>query len=315
MFVRRRELRNAGLLGINRRNAEYTLRCNARRLYPLVDDKLITKRLAQQAGIAVPELYGVVEIARQIRDLDALIGNRPEFVIKPSRGSGGVGILVISGRTKQMFRRTDGTLVFREELEHHLLNVLSGLYSLAGQPDKVMIEYRVRFDPVFESISYLGVPDIRIIVFQGVPVMSMVRLPTRMSGGRANLHQGAIGAGIDLATGTTLQAVWRNEVVTEHPDTGNGVTGVRIPRWEDLLRIAAQCHELTGLGYLGVDIVLDRTLGPLILELNARPGLSIQIANRAGLLHRLRQVDAERTSLNSLEERVGFARSRFAVGG
>jgi len=312
MYRSYKDLRRAGLLGINRRNAGYTLKYNARRLYPRVDDKLITKRLAQEEGIAVPDLYGTVEIAHQIRDLEGLIGQRTDFVVKPSRGSGGVGILVITGRTKKLFRRSDDVLITGEEVGHHVLSILSGLYSLAGQPDKAMIEYRVLFDPVFEAISYRGVPDIRIIVFQGVPVMSMVRLPTRMSQGRANLHQGAVGAGIDMRTGTTISAVWRNEIVTEHPDTGIDVTGVSIPNWVDLLRIAARCHELAGLGYLGVDLVLDRDRGPLLLELNARPGLSIQIASRCGLLPRLRLIEQNQGALGTVEDRVAFARSRFA---
>jgi len=157
------------------------------------------------------------------------------------------------------------------------------------------------------------VPDIRIIVFLGVPVMAMVRLPTRQSDGKANLHQGAIGAGIDIATGRTLSAVWLNQIVEEHPDTGNPVTGVYIPGWERLLSLAAGCYEMTGLGYIGVDLVLDADLGPLMLELNARPGLDIQIANRAGLLHRLQQVEQRQPGGLSVEQRIVFAREHFAV--
>jgi alpha-L-glutamate ligase-like protein len=313
MFFSTQWLRTAGVVGLNRRNAEYTLRYNARSLYPLVDDKLQTKKLAQEAGIAVPELYGAIEVPYQVRLLDSLVNSRDDFVVKPSGGSGGVGILVISGRTKHLFRRADGTLVSEEEVKHHVLNILSGMYSLAGQPDKALIEYRVRFDPVFEAISYLGVPDVRIIVFLGVPVMAMVRLPTRLSGGRANLHQGAIGAGIALATGTTLTAVWRNEIVEEHPDTGNRVSDVSIPKWRELLGLAARCYELTGLGYQGVDIVLDREKGPMILELNARPGLAIQIANRSGLLPRLRLVERYQDDLKNIEERVDFSQKYFAT--
>ena len=308
--MRATRLRELGVLGINRRNGDFTWLYNPRRLYPLVDDKLITKKLAQKAGMAVPELYGCVEFNHQARSLEALLKPHEDFVIKPSRGSGGMGILVVSGRTKKLYRATDGELLEPDELKHHVLNILGGMYSLAGQPDKALIEYRVVFDPVFESVNYLGVPDIRIIVFKGVPVMSMVRLPTRLSGGRANLHQGALGAGIDLATGETLAAVWRDRIVSEHPDTGNRVTGIRIPNWPSLLELASRCHELTGLGYLGADIVLDRVKGPLLLELNARPGLSIQIANQAGLLPRLRQVEEQQESLKDLEQRLAFA-SRF----
>ncbi|KPK40295.1 MAG: alpha-L-glutamate ligase, partial [Gammaproteobacteria bacterium SG8_47] len=271
-----RRLHAAGVLGINRRNADYMLVYNERRRYPLVDDKVQTKRLAQSAGIAVPELYGVIEIERQVRDFSTLIGDRSDFVIKPARGSGGNGVLIVSGRHDGEFARINGQSLSVAQLEHHLFNTLSGLYSLGGNPDVAMVEYRVDPDPVFAAISYLGVPDVRIVVFLGVPVMAMVRLPTRASGGKANLHQGAIGAGIDLASGKTLTAVWRNDIIAQHPDTGGPAGGVQVPRWDELLLLAARCTDLTGLGYIGVDVVLDRERGPLMLEINARPRLNVQ---------------------------------------
>jgi len=306
-----RELKKKGILTINKRNADYTLKYNPRRLYPLVDDKLLTKQLALENGIGVPPLYGVVEVEGQVRRVPDMVRDKQDFVIKPAHGSGGEGILVVTGRVNDKFRKASGRIISKEELDHHIFNTLSGLYSLGGQPDKAIIEYRVQFDSTFEHISYLGVPDIRVIVFLGVPVMSMVRLPTRNSDGKANLHQGAVGAGIDITTGKTVSAVWENEVVTEHPDTGYPVTGVSIPGWEDLLKLAARCHDMTGLGYQGVDIVLDRDKGPLILELNARPGLNIQIANKAGLLNRLDAVERHRDTLTSLSDRISFALENF----
>lgn len=312
MPARPKELKAAGVLGINRRNAHYTLWYNRRRFYPLVDDKLQTKELAIRAGINVPELYAVVEYEAQVRRLPEVLASRGDFVIKPAHGSGGEGIMVIAGTSKGRFRTVSGALLSQADLDHHIYNVLSGLYSLGGQRDKVIIEYRVEIDPIFESISHQGVPDIRVIVFLGVPVMSMVRLPTRQSSGKANLHQGAIGAGVDLASGRTLGAVWKSQVVWEHPDTGNPVSGVQIPGWDFLIRLAAGCCDLTGLNYIGVDLVLDRTKGPMILELNARPGLAIQIANQTGLLGRLRQVEENRGDLTTLDQRVQFAKTRFA---
>jgi len=309
MFGTTRRLRELGVVGLNRRNCRYIAEHNPRSLYPLVDDKVQTKLLAQQAGIAVPELYGVVQIQHEIVGLADLLSPHEDFVIKPAHGSGGNGILVIAGRHGDRFRTAGGDLLELSELQHYVSNILSGAYSLGGQTDVAMIEYRVQFDPVFEAVSYQGVPDVRIIVFRGAPVMAMVRLPTRVSGGKANLHQGAIGAGIDLATGRTLRAVWHDNIIDDHPDTGQSIVGLEIPHWPELLALAARCHGLTGLGYLGVDLVLDRELGPLILELNARPGLAVQIANQAGLRHRLEAVDRAETS--SLEERVAWARRTF----
>jgi alpha-L-glutamate ligase-like protein len=304
-------LKSNGVMGINLRNAEYTLPHNPRKCYPLVDDKILTKQLAAKAGVAVPELYGVIEIHQQVRGLPVLLGKYGDFVVKPARGSQGDGIIVVVGRAHTLYRSADGTLLDDQEMCFHVSNILSGVYSLGGQTDKALIEYRVNFDPVFERITYRGVPDVRIIVFLGVPVMAMVRLPTRLSGGKANLHQGAIGAGIDMATGKTLTAVWRNEIVAEHPDTGNPVSDVQIPHWDALVELAARSYELTGLGYQGIDIVLDRDKGPLILELNARPGLAIQIANRTGLRTRLEIAERALPGLKTVADRVSFAREHF----
>ena len=97
MFSLARRLRDNGVLGINRRNADYILIHNRRRLYPLVDDKVLTKDLARKAGVQVPEMYGLVEIQRQVRDLPAMLSGRQDFVIKPAGGSQGHGIVVIVG--------------------------------------------------------------------------------------------------------------------------------------------------------------------------------------------------------------------------
>ncbi|MCB0358574.1 MAG: alpha-L-glutamate ligase-like protein [Bdellovibrionales bacterium] len=283
-------LARKGILSMNRRNLTYIQRFNSRENYPKADDKLLTKQLATAAGIAVPSLYRVVETVGELKALDTYLRDLDDFVIKPAHGSGGDGVVVVLERRDGAFHRANGQTVSIRELKHHTANILHGLFSLGGQPDRALIEYRVQFDPLFEKITYRGVPDVRIIVFLGVPVMAMLRLPTKASNGRANLHQGAVGVGIDIATGVTRFGVCRDQPVDVHPDTGSPIAGVQVPQWDRLLEIAASCYELSGLGYLGADIVFDSTLGPLMLELNARPGLAIQIANRLGLDQRLGQV-------------------------
>ncbi|KAB7622806.1 alpha-L-glutamate ligase-like protein [Alkalilimnicola sp. S0819] len=314
MLISPRKLRELGIVGMNQRNGEYIMPCNPRRLFPLVDDKLATKRLAEAAGIAVPQLYGVIRTERQVRELGAMLKGREDFVIKPAHGSGGAGIVVVTDRRPGGFRRSNGRIVTREALEHHVSNILSGMHSLGGAPDQALIEQRVRFAPVFEKLTYGGVPDIRSIVFRGVPVMAMVRLPTQQSDGKANLHQGAVGAGIALASGRTLSGVWRERLVHHHPDTGMEIAGLAIPGWDRLMVLAARCQELVGLDYLGVDVVLDAERGPLVLELNARPGLSIQLANRKGLAHRLDRIKALAAIPDQAEERAALAMRLFADG-
>jgi alpha-L-glutamate ligase-like protein len=254
-------------------------------------------------------LYAVIEIEHQIDWLPELLAPYEEFVVKPAHGSGGEGILVVVGKVNGRYRKANGTLAGEGELGHHISNILSGMYSLGGLPDCALIEYRVDFDPVFDGVSYQGVPDIRTVVFRGVPVQAMIRLPTRMSDGRANLHQGAVGAGIGLASGVTCCGVWHENRVSHHPDTGGAIAGLAIPHWDQILALTARCYDLAGLGYIGVDIVLDRTLGPLMLEINARPGLSIQLANEQGLLPRLRSLQAMAAIPSSIDGRIALAKS------
>lgn len=317
LWKRWKALEARGIMGINRRNADYVLKYNKRSLYPIVDDKIITKHRAIEAGIHVPELYGVIETEKEIEKLDQIIGEHSDFVIKPAQGAGGDGIMVIADRFEGRYKTVSGKIVTHDELEHHISSILTGLYSLGGHRDRALIEYRVKPDPIFKSISYEGVPDIRIIVLMGYPVMAMLRLPTRQSSGKANLHQGAIGVGVDLATGITLRGTWLNNKIAKHPDTTNPVDGVQLPDWDGFMKLAAGCHELCGLGYIGVDMVLDETKGPLILELNARPGLNIQIANDCGLTLRTHAIEAhlaelkERGIQETPAERVRFSQELF----
>jgi alpha-L-glutamate ligase-like protein len=314
MFDTVRQLHQAGVLGLNERNCEFIMRLNPRRLYPRVDDKVLTKKLALEAGMAVPELYGVISNQGQVRGFADIVAALDSFVVKPAQGSGGNGIIVVTGRSERkrdVFRVASGLLVSLSEIEHHISNIVGGQYSLGGNPDKAIIEYCVRFDPVFDAVSYQGVPDIRVVVYRGYPAMAMVRLPTRASDGKANLHQGAVGAGVDMRRGLTLNGVLNDEVVDEHPDTGALVAGLEIPHWDFILQSAARGYEVTELGYLGVDMVIDRDRGPLILEMNARPGLNIQIANCEGLEGRIRRIEQIYDAVASPEERAAVARHEF----
>lgn len=304
-----RTIREAGVLGINGRNAAFISRHNPRRLFPLVDDKIRSKALCQKNDIPTPELYGVVEAHGDLRQLSDKIAPFQDFVIKPARGAMGNGVLVVTGREGDRYRRPSGALIDERSMRHYVSGILSGLYSLSGTVDRAMVEQRVRLHPVFQEISHGGVPDIRVIVFKGIPALAMLRLPTRRSDGRANLHQGAIAAGIDIVTGSTTSAVQKNRLIEVHPDTGTPVMGVAIPHWEDILRIAAKTYDMTGLGYLGVDVVIDAISGPLLLELNARPGLAIQIANFQGLLRPLRRIERIDTTRLDVERRIELARS------
>lgn len=306
-----RRLKRLGVLGINQRNADFILPKNPRHFFPMVDNKRITKNLALEQNIQTPPLYGVIEILHDLKYFDEIIHSNAAFVLKPAQGSGGNGIVVVKERVKNKFRKSSGALIERGHLEHHIANILSGMFSLGGVSDACMVEYCVEAESTVADLSYQGVADIRTIVYKGIPVMAMMRLPTQESDGKANLHQGAAGVGIDLASGVTTFAILKNKPVLEHPDLGVPMAGFTIPRWHEILEISARCYEITGLGYLGVDVVIDQQLGPLLLELNARPGLSIQLANDQGMMPRLKKIDSLKEIPEDYRQRVELSKTLF----
>ena len=310
-----RRLQDLGICGVNRRSAEIIFPLNPRKFYPRVDDKRITKEIALRFGVPVPELYGVIRYHHELKGLDETLSPYERFVIKPAHGAQGKGILLVSGREGGSYRRTDGRLMTGREVGYYVSGILSGLHSLGGQVDAALIEAMIEADPLLAGLGNGGVPDIRVIVYRGVPLMSMARLPTRLSHGKANLHQGAVGLGVSIATGVTTYAIQKNRFVERHPDTGRSLSGIQVPHWEQILVTAAQAFEMTGLGYVGVDLAIDKERGPLVLELNARPGLSVQIANRAGILPRTRAVDDSGAGADGMDpaERAAWARKALAA--
>lgn len=311
MWAIPRQLRARGVIGMNQRNSRYIGRYNDRRLYPLVDDKLQTKLLATQHGITSPELIGTVRSQFEVKAVARMVAGRPGFVIKPAKGSSGKGILVVERIDGEEYVKPSGARIGRDDVERHVSNILSGLYSLGGSPDVAIVETLINFDERFADYTFEGVPDIRVIVFRGYPLMSMMRLSTAASDGKANLHQGAVGVGLDIGSGTAVRAVQFDRPCSVHPDTGREVASLTIPDWSTLLHLSAACYEMTGLGYLGADLALDRDLGPMLLELNARPGLAIQMANGEGLKGRLDLIEAQPEG-RSVEERVAFSVQHFS---
>ncbi len=308
-------LKQAGILNMNGRNYNVIGKHNRRRLYPLVDDKVLTKRLANEIGIQTPRLLGAIDAQHDVKNFLKIIKGHASFVIKPAHGSGGKGVLVIRKYTRNYFRTASGRVLKFSEVYQHISNILSGLYSLGGRYDTAVFEEMVHFSNQFKDFSFQGIPDVRVIVYQGFPAMAMMRLATKESGGRANLHQGAVGVGIDIRTGKAIAAVQHNRPVRFHPDTGADLMTLEVPFWRAHLEMAAKGYDMTGLGYLGADIVLDKERGPMMLELNARPGLAIQIANRKGLASVLSEIDRSYPKGLDIDARLDYVLTGQVVDG
>jgi len=273
--------RSAEVLGINERNLGYVYTHNMRSDFRMADDKLVTKELLERIGVPAPETFFVYGHFFEIGGLAEDLSGRDSFVIKPARGRAGGGIVVITGRDGDGFIDINGETLSADDLRRHISDIVFGVHSF-DLHDRAIVEARVEQHPAMRALSPAGLADVRVIFCRNVAVMAMTRIPTRASGGRANLHRGAVGAGIDMETGLTVHAVGPSGEITGHPDTGMDLTGVAIPCWEQVVEVGRKVACEVPLKYLGVDIVVTPQ-GPAVLEINVRPGLQIQSANQSGL--------------------------------
>jgi alpha-L-glutamate ligase-like protein len=306
-------MKTSSILGLNSRTQLYAYRYNSRRGKKIVDSKIQTEKVLSKVGVASPKIIKIFRDPNDILsfDWDSFPG---QFALKPSRGLGGQGIVVVKQRLKSpnkpIWLTTQKEKVTTDDLKLHTLDILEGAYSMGNEPDVAFIQEYVGRHLAFKKWAYRGTPDIRVIVFNKVPVMAMLRLPTKESGGRANLHQGALGVGVDMATGITTKAIWHGEQIVFKPGTERRLRGIKIPDWDKVLMTAVEAQIASHLGYVGVDVVLHPEKGAMVLEMNAQPGLQIQLANIEGLKKRLERV--EDLEVADAKHGVGIAKLLFA---
>ncbi len=301
----------SSILGLNARTQLFAYRYNSKAGKKVADSKLQTARVLKHEGVPHPTIYKKFRDPQQVLDFDWM--RLPEkFALKPSRGLGGAGIIVVKKKSadgKGWFT-TQKEKVTPDDLKLHTLDILEGAFSLGSEPDVAFVQEYVGRHEAFRKWAFRGTPDVRVIVFNKVPIMAMLRLPTRESGGRANLHQGALGVGVDIATGVTTRAIWHGDPIVFKPGTDKKLRGIKVPEWENVLMTAVNAQVASGLTYIGVDIVLHPTKGPMVLELNAQPGLQIQLANMEGLKKRLERV--EDLDVSDAKHGVMIAKALFA---
>lgn len=298
------------ILGMNARQFYTKLNPSSAKQYGF--SKLRAKELLIKHDIPTAQVYHVVESLKDVENL--FWENIPTpFVIKPASGSAGKGIWIIKKKMpdKLEWRNFDGEKITIDDLNLHVNNILDGEFSTWGSQHRAIIEEMIPAHPTLAKYAYKGTPDIRVIIFNSVPVMAMTRIPTKESEGRANLDRGAIGLGIDLATGITTYGVYgKSEQISHFPNSKKKVNGIIIPEWSKVLETAVKAANAAGFMFMGADLFIHPEKGPMIVELNGFPGLSIQLANRTGLKRRLERVEG--LDVRDAKHGVKIAQALFA---
>ncbi|GMT49030.1 MAG: alpha-L-glutamate ligase-like protein [bacterium] len=281
--------RHSTVLGVNKRNLDYIYPNNGRQYFNLVDEKLRTKEMAEGLGVPVPKTYLTFKDFMELISFEDQIKAYENFVIKPNKGHGGHGILILGDRTANGYLDVHENLLPLRKLKRQVSDILMGAYS-HGMNDTAIVEERIFPSSFLKTLYPKGLADIRIILFMEEPIMGMLRLPTHLSGGKANLHQRGIGVGLDLSTGKTINALYMGKIITKHPDTHQDLIDLQLPFIKEILDICRTVAAKIPLKYLGFDLTLDEKIGPMLIEINARPGLEIQNVTQKGLLEVLKKL-------------------------
>ena len=276
----------ADVLGINSRNLNFVQKKNDRKALVLAGNKIETKRKLKSSGINVPDTIVSFKDYGDIHKLDEILTRTEDWVLKPNRGSQGKGILVFS-RSKTNTWIASGKAYSKQNIIKHIIGIINGDFTTSGLADEAFIEPRIQQIASLQSIAPTGLCDLRVIVYERSILSAMLRLPTLSSSGKANLHQGAVGVAINLRTGKAIQNPV--DLANLHPDTDANLDAIELPEWKKVRELALRSTSTIALGYAGVDICFDAIHGPLVLEVNGRPGLEIQNISNKGLIDQIKR--------------------------
>lgn len=297
-----------GVLGMNARNLKYIRKKNQGDSVSLADSKMKTKMFLSERGIPFAETYAQICTHQELSSFDFSSIPVDAFVIKPNHGSKWQGILIVK-RNKQKKYIISGSEWSEDEIRLYMRDIISGEFSLYGNHDSCIIEELLVPGKFFSKYSRYWLADIRIIVYNYVPITAMIRMPTALSGGKANLAQGGIWLGLNIASGEVISFYQHKRNYTDiFPSPWEFLKGTRVSYWDKVLLHSSQIQFHTGLWYLALDWVITKNW-PKLLEINARAGLEIQNVNLVPLAKRLEQVDV--LKIKSPEKWVEIAKSLF----
>ncbi len=287
IILNKKSNKSSNVVGLNERNVNLIYPNNPKKYYPLADDKVLTKEILHKNNIPCAKTFGVIEYNSDIKKTWQSCNSNNALAIKPANGCGGGGIKILK-KDKNGDWFSSGKKISDREIFQHMASIIMGFFSL-GSHDRVLIEECIEPHPFFHEIYPEGVPDFRIITLNNTPLMSMLRMPTNKSDGKANLHQNGVGIGVDMKEGRLLDVYDGKKYSNHHPDSTFLVNGAPIPYWKEILEISIATAKAFPLNYLGIDVVIDKVKGPQIMEINVRPGLGIQLVNKMGLKGAIQQ--------------------------
>ncbi len=305
-----------GILGNNARNLLYIKKFNDKKGIRLANNKLQTKDFLIERGIPFAKTYGIIANRKELYEFDFAYLPKKNFIVKPNHGSKGQWVYIVkyieeepiesptkeepipyaqsklhqrwSQIKKVFFQEFDNDhhhngkyqiwneLLTDQEFRRRLVDILDGKYSMTLWGDKIIIEEKLVAGELFKDFCEFGLADIRVIVFNLVPVATMIRVPTKDSGGKANLAQWGLWFGIEVGSGKITSLLWKNKIYkTKFPKKFAHFHNKKLPYWNDILFLSSKVQYFVNLWYLALDRVITNEW-PKLLEINARAWLEVQ---------------------------------------
>jgi len=253
--------KNYWLLGQNARNLNYILEHNDEDSKILADSKLKTKDFLSKKWISVSPSIAIVKDIIELDSFDFFSLPLP-FVIKPNQWYWGKWIIIIDKIEDEFFIWNDNTKYSQLDLKKHSEEILQWFYSLSWNRDKVIFERKIVLHHSIELLWKFWLPDVRIIVFNLVPVMAMLRVPTQNSKWKANLHMWACWVWIDIWTWKLTNINQFGKSIKSIPWIWD-VRNIELPFWQEILLLASKVQNVTSIWYVWCDIVLDDIKWPI----------------------------------------------------
>jgi len=234
-----------------------------------LDDKFSFYQVFKKAGLPTIPIIAEFENGKINKWAADANGELPEadLFAKPADGIRGMGAKLYKYEKDGHYRMDDGHLLSQNELLDHL--------SEASRETSHLLQKRFFNHPDLSGLSTRALCTVRIVTCRNpggpsTPLISIFRMPTGMNI-TDNMRVNALGSPIDEKTGTLGDAMSMDpavEPVSRHPDTGHVITGVKIPFWPEIIKLALSAHdEFPDFSSIGWDVAVTED-GPLLVEGN-----------------------------------------------
>ncbi len=278
------------ILWANKRYLKYIKPFNPKKEMKLADSKFKTKKLLQDLDIPHPILLDVIKNRKQLKEysFDKFIWR--DFVVKPNKWSKWKWIMICHMIDEENIKAS-WNIYNIYEFKKQVADILDWKYSLTLWNDKVLIEEKIIPWDDYDIFCEFWLADIRIITRKLVPVMAMLRYPTKESWWTANIAKWWIWFGIDIWSWKIISMyydwkIYKKEFHEKYKNFQNKI----IPYWDDILLFSAQIQYFTNIWYLWLDWTISKKW-PNLIEINARAGMEIQLVNGEWLEKRLRKIN------------------------